>query len=78
MSRQIEGWASSQNDTRARILATQPIFHRVLDAKPEDATCSIDEKESCAWVDLFHPAEKLQRAVAEEVAKNLKELGMWR
>lgn len=78
LSQKIESWASSQGAAGARILATQPIFHRVLDAKPEDATCSVEEKESCAWVDMFHPAEKLQRAVGKEVAKSLRELGMWK
>ena len=73
----LKGWATAHNAPMVRFLDTQKTFHRVLDVNPADAKCTVEEKDSCLWVDMFHPAEKLQRAVGEEVARALKELGMW-
>jgi len=73
----IKGWASAHNAPLVRFLNTQSTFLRVLKANAADATCTLAEKDSCLWVDMFHPAEKIQSAVGEDVAKALRELDMW-
>lgn len=75
---EVGAWADSMPEAQVRLVDTEPIFHHVLDADPDDAQCSHAERDSCLWMDMFHPAAKLQKAVAGEIAEALGEMDMWK
>lgn len=70
-------WAETNPQTAVQVLDSQPIFHRILNASPEDATCTTPAREACMWVDVFHPSTMLQKGVGVEVERLLRKAGFW-
>lgn len=77
LEERVTRWVASNALAKVTVLDMHTVFTLALDAEPHDTKCTIAERETCLWIDGFHPAPRLQRVVATEVSSGLHRMGLW-